>query len=208
MMRRASAASLSAAGAAFEPVVRSAGADALLLAQQLDQVAGALTSSAPLRRALADPDGNPSGKTMIVRHLLAGADEPVVAAVESLAAAKWSHDDDLTAAVRQLAAQAIISEAALHGDLSGARPATLLAAAQKRIAALTTPVAAITSAVALKATQAERLQALLERAYGPIQMRLKVDSTILGGLRIQVGADTIDSTMLTRLADARRSLAV
>jgi len=33
-----------------------------------------------------------------------------------------------------------------------------------------------------------------------------VEPAVLGGLRIQVGADVVDSTVLSRLADARRRL--
>jgi F-type H+-transporting ATPase subunit delta len=69
-------------------------------------------------------------------------------------------------------------------------------------------VAGVTSAVELTPVQVERLAALLERAYGRgIQLNVTVDAAVVGGLRIQVGADVIDSTMLSRLAEARRRLA-
>ncbi|PJI84785.1 F0F1 ATP synthase subunit delta [Luteimicrobium subarcticum] len=69
-------------------------------------------------------------------------------------------------------------------------------------------VASVTSAVELSAAQRERLGALLESAYGrPVQLNVTVDPAVVGGLRIQVGADVIDATMLARLGDARRRLA-
>ena len=69
-------------------------------------------------------------------------------------------------------------------------------------------VAAVTSASVLTEAQETRLGALLERAYGrAVQLNVTVDPTVIGGLRIQVGADVVDSTVLSRLADARRRLA-
>jgi F-type H+-transporting ATPase subunit delta len=69
-------------------------------------------------------------------------------------------------------------------------------------------VASVTSAVVLTQAQTDRLGALLERAYGrAVQLNVSVDPSVLGGLRIQVGADVVDSTVLSRLADARRRLA-
>ncbi|MGW2094059.1 F0F1 ATP synthase subunit delta [Promicromonospora sukumoe] len=69
-------------------------------------------------------------------------------------------------------------------------------------------VAAVTSATVLTREQEQRLGALLERSYGrPVQLNVTVDPAVVGGLRIQVGADVVDSTVLSRLADAQRRLA-
>lgn len=69
-------------------------------------------------------------------------------------------------------------------------------------------VASVTSAVMLGQEHLDRLGALLEQAYGhAVQLNVTVDPMVLGGLRIQVGADVIDSTVLSRLAGARRRLA-
>ena len=69
-------------------------------------------------------------------------------------------------------------------------------------------VATVTSATVLTREQEQRLGALLERSYGkPVQLNVTVDPTIVGGMRIQVGADVVDSTVLSRLADASRRLA-
>jgi F-type H+-transporting ATPase subunit delta len=49
---------------------------------------------------------------------------------------------------------------------------------------------------------------VLSQTYGrAIQLNVIVDEYVIGGLRIQVGPDVIDSTVLARLADARRRLA-
>ena len=60
----------------------------------------------------------------------------------------------------------------------------------------------------LSAAQQDRLAALLESAYGTaVQLNVTVDPAVVGGLRIQVGSDVVDSTVLCRLAAARRQLA-
>ena len=69
-------------------------------------------------------------------------------------------------------------------------------------------VATVTSGSVLSQSQQDRLAGLLERAYGrAVQLNVTVDPAVIGGLRIQVGADVVDSTVLSRLADARRRLA-
>jgi F-type H+-transporting ATPase subunit delta len=40
-----------------------------------------------------------------------------------------------------------------------------------------------------------------------MQVQVQVDPHVLGGLRVQVGPEVIDATVLARLADARRRLA-
>jgi F-type H+-transporting ATPase subunit delta len=65
----------------------------------------------------------------------------------------------------------------------------------------------VTTGAVLSQAQQDRLSALLERAYGrAVQLNVTVDPEVLGGLRVQVGADVVDSTVLSRLADARRRL--
>ena len=69
-------------------------------------------------------------------------------------------------------------------------------------------VASVTSAVALSTAQAERLTELIERAYGrSVQLNIAADPDVIGGLRVQVGSEVVDSTVLARLDDARRRLA-
>ncbi|HVQ23076.1 MAG TPA: F0F1 ATP synthase subunit delta, partial [Candidatus Saccharimonadia bacterium] len=69
-------------------------------------------------------------------------------------------------------------------------------------------VASVTSGSELSQAQMDRLGSILQQAYGQdLQLNVTVDPEIIGGLRIQVGADVVDSTVLARLADARRRLA-
>ncbi len=69
-------------------------------------------------------------------------------------------------------------------------------------------VAEVVSAVPLSDGQRARLSTALRRIYGrDIRVNLDVDPDVLGGLRVQVGGELIDSTVLSRLHNARRALA-
>ena len=68
-------------------------------------------------------------------------------------------------------------------------------------------VARVTAAVELSAAQRKRLSAILRRAYGrDVHITVAVDPTVIGGMRVQVGAEVVDGTVLTRLDEARRRL--
>jgi len=69
-------------------------------------------------------------------------------------------------------------------------------------------VATITAAVPPTTAQTERLTLLLATAYGrPVQVNVAVDPKVMGGMRVQVGDEVVDSTVLGRLDDVRRRLA-
>lgn len=69
-------------------------------------------------------------------------------------------------------------------------------------------VAEVVAAVPLTEGQRARLGAALGRIYGrDIRINLDVDPEVLGGLRIQVNGELLDSTVLSRLNTARRALA-
>jgi F-type H+-transporting ATPase subunit delta len=69
-------------------------------------------------------------------------------------------------------------------------------------------VAEVISAVPLTTRQRERLGAALRRIYGrPIRLNTDVDPGVVGGLRVQLGGEVIDGTVLARLDDARRRMA-
>lgn len=68
-------------------------------------------------------------------------------------------------------------------------------------------VARVTSAVPLTEAQADRLRAALDRVYRrSMHLDIEVDPDIVGGLRIQVGDEVIDASVVSRLAEARRRL--
>lgn len=69
-------------------------------------------------------------------------------------------------------------------------------------------LAVVTSAHPMSTTQQERLGAILSKIYGrEVQMNLDVSDDVVGGLRIQVGDDLYDATVLARLHEARHRLA-
>lgn len=68
-------------------------------------------------------------------------------------------------------------------------------------------VARVTAAVELSAQQRSRLAGILEGAYGtPVQLNVAVDPRVMGGIKVEVGAEVVDATVLTRLDEARRRL--
>ncbi|OLT45521.1 F0F1 ATP synthase subunit delta [Cellulosimicrobium sp. CUA-896] len=269
-MRGTSGESLAQAQERFEPVLRSAGADALTLGEQLFAVTAALDESAPLRRSLADPARSGDDKAGLATAVLgSGFDGRVVDLVAGLVRSRWSNDDDLADAVERLGLDAVLASAESRGDLEKvedelfrvsrslvgqrearqvlsdgttdparraefvralvggkvdpvtavlAEHATRALRGRRFVASLgwfgevaaerrQRLVASVTSAVVLDQAQLDRLGTLLERAYGrAVQLNVTVDPAVLGGLRVQVGADVVDSTVLSRLADARRRL--
>jgi F-type H+-transporting ATPase subunit delta len=133
------------------------------------------------RETLSDPRSNPAMRAAIVDKLL---------------------DGQVDAATLTLARRATTA-------LRGKRfIANLLALGETIAARRSTTIAQVISAVALNDAQKSRLQDLLSRAYNTaVQVYVTIDPSIVGGLRIQVGADVVDTTVLTRLADARRQVA-
>jgi F-type H+-transporting ATPase subunit delta len=69
-------------------------------------------------------------------------------------------------------------------------------------------VAYVTVATPLKEAEERRLGATLSARYGrDVSVKTTVDPRVLGGVRVQVGADLYDGTIARRLAQARNALA-
>jgi F-type H+-transporting ATPase subunit delta len=140
-----------------------------------------LASERELRRALAD-------KQVSIERRLALAD--------GLVAGKVQPESQLFIhrSVSDLRARSIFS--ALHsiGDRAAARRARL--------------VATVIAASPLTAAQAARLRSILEQAYGrSVRVNVGVDEKLVGGLRIAIGSDLVDASIVGRLDEARRRLA-
>ena len=117
-MRSTSAASLVTVASAFEPILRAAGEDARMLGGQMFAVVDALDSSGSLRRAMTDPSRSADDKAALVTQMLSErVDERVVDVVSALARARWSAESDLTEALEQLAADAVLAGAQAAGRL-------------------------------------------------------------------------------------------
>jgi F-type H+-transporting ATPase subunit delta len=68
-------------------------------------------------------------------------------------------------------------------------------------------VAVVSAALPLTEQQRDRLASALRRIYGrPVHLNVDVVPDVLGGLRIQVGDEVLDGTVVARLEDARRRL--
>ena len=80
-----------------------------------------------------------------------------------------------------------------------------LALAAKRREQLT---AVVTAAVDLDEAQRQRLANALQGIYGkPIQLQLVIDPKVVGGIRVQIGDEVVDGTVLRKLEGARRHIA-
>ncbi|HUB43008.1 MAG TPA: F0F1 ATP synthase subunit delta [Streptosporangiaceae bacterium] len=110
-MRGISRASLAELEERLAPLTASA-EPAAALGNELFTVAGLLASQPALRRALADPSRPADARSGLATSLLTGrVSEAAVSLVAAAAAARWSGAGDLTDAVEQLAADAIIASA-------------------------------------------------------------------------------------------------
>ncbi len=75
-------------------------------------------------------------------------------------------------------------------------------------AVLDESVATVHTARELTDDELRRLGAALAHQYGhEVQLHVVVDPTLIGGLRVETGADVIDGTVSNRLDDARRRIA-
>ena len=69
-------------------------------------------------------------------------------------------------------------------------------------------VATVTTARGSPPDEQQRLAASLGKQYGKeVQGHVVVDPSLIGGLRVEIGDDVIDGTVLSRLDEARRRLA-
>lgn len=69
-------------------------------------------------------------------------------------------------------------------------------------------VATVTATVPLTEEQRSRLGAVLARIYGhQVHLNVEIDADVVGGIRVEIGDEVIDGTVLSRLDDARRRLA-
>lgn len=69
-------------------------------------------------------------------------------------------------------------------------------------------VAYVTTAAPLTDAEEERLAGRLTELYGrQISLKLDVDPSVVGGVKVQVGADLYDGTVSRRLAETRKALA-
>jgi len=148
---------------------------------ELFVIGRSLVGQREVRQALSDDSTEPARRVALLNQLIAGKADPVTVALASRA----------TAAPR---GERFVPALARVGDMAAARRLR--------------KVAYVYTSRALTEAQIDRLESILSSQYGQdMQLNVTVDPAVVGGLRIQIGADVVDSTILTRIADAKRRLA-
>jgi F-type H+-transporting ATPase subunit delta len=140
-----------------------------------------LGSHRAVRVALADGEARPEARAALARRLWTDAIGPAtLSLVERI--------------VRAPRGRSLTSSLIWLAELSAARRGRT--------------VAQVVAGTPLAAAQTERLAALLERSYGhEIRLDVTVDPAVVGGLRVSVGAEVLDATLLARMATLKRAIA-
>jgi F-type H+-transporting ATPase subunit delta len=162
-------------------VVRSAGrGEAGRLSDELFVVGQLVNDNSELRIALSDPTRSREDKGALLRQLLEG---------------------------RALPATLALAEQALGGSFRSVHAAIT---EFQKVAAATQGegVALVRTARELSDAEQSRLADALSAQYGrPVHLNVEVEPALLGGLRVEIGDDVIDGTVVARLDSARRKLA-
>jgi F-type H+-transporting ATPase subunit delta len=160
-------------------VVRSAGAKAGQVTDELFSLSGIVDDNPDLRSALSDPARSVADKAALVDMLLDGKALPATVTLvkQSLAGTYRTVTGALTA-YREVAAQT-------QGEV----------------------VATVQVARPLDRADERRLAEILGRQYHTtVHLNVVVDPDVLGGVRVAIGDEVIDGTVASRLDDARRRL--
>jgi F-type H+-transporting ATPase subunit delta len=150
------------------------------LEEELFAFAQVVNDNPELRDALSDPARSSEDKQQLLRGLLEGK---------------------VTDGTLRLASQ---STSGSHRTVTVALDVyqKLAAAHRRRL------VAKVTVAQELDDDSSRRLAEALGRQYDrPVHINTVVDPEVIGGVRVEIGDDVIDGTVVSRLDDARRRLA-
>ncbi len=161
-------------------IVHSAGDDVDRVVDELFAVSELVQGSPELRDALADPSRSVDDRVGLVDGLLAG---------------------------KVLASTLTLVKQSLAGSY---RTTAVALATYQRVAARVRQqrVATVVVAAPLSETEKARLGAALTRQYGrEVHLNIQVDPELIGGVRVEIGDDVIDGSVVNRLAEARRRLA-
>jgi F-type H+-transporting ATPase subunit delta len=155
--------------------------ESVSISDELFEVGRAVASDARLELALRSKLAEAGAKVGVVERLLSGKVSQQAVAI-----------------VRQL-----VADPRGRGIRESLRWAQQIVADQKQAV-----LATVTSAQALSAAQLDRLRSALSARYGKaVAFNTVIDPSIIGGLRVRVGDDVIDSSIATRLSDVRLQLA-
>ena len=160
-------------------VVRSAGAKAGQVTDELFELSGIIDANPGLRSALSDPARSVDDKAALVESLLEG---------------------------KALPATITLAKQALAGTY---RTVTDALAEYREVAAETQDEVVATVRVARPMSEADqrRLAGILGEQYATtVHLNVVTDPDVLGGVLVEIGDDVIDGTIAGRLDDAQRRL--
>ncbi|GAB97763.1 F-type H+-transporting ATPase subunit delta [Kineosphaera limosa] len=173
-------ATLDQAAVETQVAIAQASGSADELEEQLFRFERAVAGNPDLRDAIGDPRLPVERKLDLVQRLLADKANPQTV---------------------RLARQAV---AAPRGKRFAQAIDHYLDVAAKRREQLS---AVVTVATALSTQQHDRLEAALSRIYSkPVTLKMVIDPEVLGGIRVQVGDEVVDGTIVRRLDEVRRLL--
>ncbi|GAC1498864.1 MAG: F0F1 ATP synthase subunit delta [Pseudarthrobacter sp.] len=140
----------------------------------------AVASNHEVQRALSEPQASAAAKISLAEKLVPGASEEA----------------------KVLIGQAVSAPRGIKPTNLVARFAELAAKRQQRW------IATVSVTRPLTETQFGRLQAGLNSLYGrELKVNLSVDPELIGGIRVQVGDEVLDASVVTRLGELHRQLA-
>jgi F-type H+-transporting ATPase subunit delta len=163
----------------IQALVRSAGAQGPRVSDELFAVGQMIDANPDLRGALSDPARADDDKSALLSSVLDGK---VLPASQRL----------VTHAVRT------------HGTVGSALAAmqTVAAEAQNEL------LAVVHTARPLGTTEVTRLTQALGKAYDTtVHLHVVEDPSLIGGLRVEIGDDVIDGSVVNKLDNARRRIA-
>ena len=134
-----------------------------------------------LRDALGNRQGDPAGKAELVGRLLQDKTRPETT---------------------RLARQAVLAPRGRRFDRTIEEYLDVAAERRQQLTAV------VTTAVELTDAQRTSLAGALEKTYGkPVLLQVVRDEDVIGGIRVQIGDEVVDGTVLRRLDEAKRHLA-
>jgi F-type H+-transporting ATPase subunit delta len=140
----------------------------------------AVASDHEVQRALSEPQASAAAKTALAEKLVPGASEEA----------------------KVLIRQAVTQPRGIKPTRLVQRFAELAAKRQQRW------IATVSVTRPLTETQFSRLQAGLNSLYGrELKVNLNVDPALIGGIRVQVGDEVLDASVVSRLGQLHRQLA-